>query len=261
MKTLPNESIGFICADLPYGVLDYAADKRIDFAKMWEEFRRILKPCSAVALFASGKFSIELAASNLEWYKYKWIWLKNQPTLFVHAKNRPMSKYEEILIFSNGVIAHEGKSKNRMKYNPQGVKACDFYKANGKNTVCKSGGHSKSDARKKFGSTLHASPSNAIYRRQTMQNFPVDVLKFNVPFNVGRAHPNEKPVDLLEYLIKTYSNEGETVLDCTMGSGSTGVAAVNTGRNFIGYELDEKYFKVADERIQKALREKAQRLF
>ena len=266
MKNLADNSVDFICTDLPYGVMDYDADKKINLAEMWQEFRRILKPCCVVALFASSRFTFELAASNMDWYKYKWVWVKNFATLFIHAKNRPLSKYEEILIFSNGKIQHAGKSNCRMKYNPQGLKSATIIKANGDGTICLRNCKHKGDDRKRFGGVYHKSPSNVKYREQEATNYPSDVLYFNAPHNMNRNHPNEKPVDLLEYLIKTYSNEGETVLDCTMGSGSCGVACVNTNREFIGYELNKKYYDVASERIIKAMEnkyreEKAKALF
>ena len=261
IKKLADSSIDFCLTDLPYGLMSYKQDKKINLAEMWQELKRILKPNGVVALFASGKFTIELAASNLEWYKYKWCWVKNFSTLFIHAKNRPLSRYEEILIFSGGVIAHAGQSENRMKYFPQGLKPAQIVKANGDGTICLRSCTHKGDARKKFGSAYHKSPSNVKYREQDATNYPTDVLYFDAPYNVTRLHPNEKPVPLLEYLIKTYTREGETVLDCTCGSGSCGVACVNTNRNFIGYEIDKKFYDVAAERINKAVFEKSTRLF
>ena len=122
MKNLPDSSVDFVLTDLPYQMIECRWDKKIDIADFWTQIKRILKPQSSAAMFASGKFSFELALSNWDWYKYKWIWVKNSPTCFVHAKNCPMHKYEEILIFSNGVINHESLAPNtRMKYFPQGV--------------------------------------------------------------------------------------------------------------------------------------------
>ena len=126
MAKLPDNSIDFICTDLPYSITDAYWDKGIDLQKFWAEARRILKPCASAAMFASGTFTFELAASNFEQYKYKWIWVKNMVTDFVNAKNRPMRRYEEILLFSNGQVAHVGKSKNRMNYYPQGLVDCNF---------------------------------------------------------------------------------------------------------------------------------------
>lgn len=261
MMKLADNSIDFILSDLPYGLVSYKQDKKINIADMWQQFKRILKPCAVLALFASSRFTIELAASNFEWYKYKWVWIKNYSTLFIHSKNRPMSRYEEILVFSDGVIQHENHATRRMKYFPQGLKSATIIKANGNSTICLKNCKHKGDDRKKFGGVYHKSPSNKIYREQDATNYPSDVLYYDAPYNGKKFHPNEKPVDLLEYLIRTYTQEGEVVLDCTMGSGSTGVACVNTNRNFIGYEIDEKFFSTAESRIEQALREKSQRLF
>ena len=261
MKQLADSSVDFICTDLPYGLMSYKQDKRINLAEMWQEFKRILKPCCVVALFASSRFTIELAASNFEWYKYKFVWVKNFSTNFINAKNRPLSKYEEILIFSSGVCVHANQSDNRMKYYPQGLKKVDTPYRHSGNTICMSSQRHNQNAKNKFGATIHSSPSNVEGYTQQWGNYPNDVLYFDAPYNGKRNHPNEKPIPLLEYLIKTYSEEGETVLDATMGSGSCGVACVNTNRNFIGYELDKKYYDVASERINKAVFEKSTRLF
>ena len=112
MKNLPDSSVDFVLTDLPYQMIECRWDKKIDIADFWTQIKRILKPQSSAAMFASGKFSFELALSNWDWYKYKWIWVKNSPTCFVHAKNCPMHKYEEILIFSNGVINHESLARH-----------------------------------------------------------------------------------------------------------------------------------------------------
>ena len=263
MKRLADSSIDFICTDLPYGMMSYKQDKKINLAEMWQEFKRILKPRCVVALFASSRFTIELAASNLEWYKYKFVWVKNFSTNFINAKNRPMTRYEEILIFSNGVCVHANQSDNRMKYYPQGLKKIDISYRHSGSTICMSSGKHiyNKNAKKEIWSTIHSSPSNVEEYTQQWGNYPNDVLYFDAPYNVGRAHPNEKPIPLLEYLIRTYSDEGEVVLDATCGSGSCGVACVNTNRNFIGYELDKKYYDVASERINKAVFEKSTRLF
>lgn len=239
MKRLPDKSIDFILTDLPYNIMEYDRNKKpLDLNLLWQEFKRVLKPNCAVALFAAQRFTIKLAASNMDWYRYKWCWIKNTTCNFVNAKNRPLSKYEDVLIFSDGCVCHVSKSPNRMKYNPQGLKPCNI-----KHT----------DNHKKFAFAFGSRPSYERIYTQTQTGYPTDVLYFDAPPNAGRFHPNEKPVDLLEYLIKTYTNEGETVLDATMGSGSTGVACVNTSRRFIGFELDEKYFNLAQERIEKAI--------
>ena len=244
MKDIPDNSVDCIISDLPFGITDQSFDKKkFNLVAMWEQFKRILKNYSAVALFASSKFSYELFNSNPKWYKYKWIWLKNYATCFQHAKNQPMHKFEEILIFSDGVIAHESCTNKRMKYFPQGVKKIKpkIFLAKNKSGKCYGAGLNNSHVR-------------------NFVDYPVDVLFFDAHIN-GKSHPNEKPTDLLEYLIKTYTNEGEIVLDATIGSGSTAVAAINTGRKFIGFETDAHYFEVAQRRIAEAQAKKAQELF
>ncbi len=256
MKKLDDQSVDFILTDLPYGIMSYNADKKIDLSAMWEQFKRILKPRCVVALFANSRFTIELAASNFEWYKYKYVWIKNFSTNFVNAKNFPMRLYEEILIFSGGVPVHEGQSDNKMRYYPQGLKPATESKVHGVSTICLSSHRHNQNAKKKFGTTIHTSPSNVKEYTQQLTGYPTDVLCFDAPYNVKRLHPNQKPVPLLEYLIKTYSNEGETVLDATMGSGSTGVACINTNRNFVGYETNPEYYEAAKKRMVQAFNDK-----
>ena len=319
MKKLADNSVDMILTDLPYNLTACKWDLTpIDLPAMWEQFKRILKPqCSAV-LFASGKFTFKLVASNFEQFKYKWIWVKNAPTMFVHAKNAPMRKYEEICVFSDGSINHASCTTRRMKYNPQGVVPCVIAKDKDytdQPSQLREGGRGKTWNRilqrntnradsiigdrpsracgttyeqtatgyptdvlefdepklkdnwerhgrlKAFANTLGKQPSHIDYYIQEQTNYPTDVLNFKVPHDVKKLHPSQKPVDLLEYLIRTYTNEGETVLDATMGSGSTGVAAMNTGRNFIGFELEKKFFDIAQKRITDAQNENLQRLF
>ena len=300
MKHLPDNSIDCILTDLPYNITDCAWDKSIiDLPAMWAQFNRILKPCCSTVLFTSGKFTHKLVASNFDQYKYKWIWAKNAPTGFVHAKNMPMHKFEEILIFSDGSINHPSCTTRRMKYNPQGLVPCEIEKppegkdkpsqlrAGGRGSkwvhnidkvsdVSIQGGKLKGNsdrayhchgdweqrnAKSKFGSVVSERPSHIDYYIQEQTGYPTDILFFNVVPATKKLHPTQKPVDLLEYLIKTYTNEGETVLDATMGSGSTGVAAVNTGRNFIGLELDTKFYDIACKRIAEAQAKREQSLF
>ena len=174
MKDLPDNSVDCIISDLPYGITDQKFDKKkFNLVAMWEQFKRILKPYSAVALFASAKFSYELFNSNPTWYKYKWIWIKNHATCFQHAKNAPMHKFEEILIFSDGVVNHESLTKKRMKYFPQGV----------------------TDLEKTKIKTRKQTPEGVYHGLLkphciTQTNFPNDVLFFD---KCGKNHPNEKP--------------------------------------------------------------------
>ncbi len=246
MKNIPDGAVEFILTDLPYGITDLKYDKKkMCLEEMWTQFKRIIKPCSVIALFGSARFSYELYNSNPAWYKYKWIWVKNMVTGFAHAKNAPMRKFEEILIFSNGSIQHSSLTVKRMKYFPQGIKFLEkgYFR------------HKK----KLPDSVYNHKLLKPYYQKQT--NYPTDVLFYDTPCRINRPHPNAKPVDLLEYLIRTYTNEGELVLDCCMGSGSTGVAAINTGRKFIGYELDKNYFEIANKRITEAFQKKSEGLF
>ena len=202
---------------------------------MWDKVNKLIKDNGAIAFFGSEPFSTKLRMSNIENYKYDWKWIKNRPTGFVHANNKPMKKYEDIIMFSNGVVNHKSKSKNnRMEYNPIGVR-------DGENKIILPTRHGN----------LLQNYSNQIgkeYKSKT--GYPNDILEFNCVKNQNRYHPTQKPTDLLEYLIKTYTNEENLVLDFTMGSGSTGVAALNTNRKFIGIELDENYFNIAKKRIE-----------
>lgn len=267
MKRLADGSVDMILTDLPYNLTACKWDLTpIDLAAMWQQFRRVLKPCCSAVLFASGKFTYKLISSNFEQFKYKWFWIKNTPTMFVQAKNAPMRKVEEIVVFSDGAITHPTVTKRRMKYNPQGLKPCSIVKDNdGKDRLSqlREGKRGAMWAKTGKNATLtqihNIHPENTYVQEHT--GYPADVLDFNALPNSGRFHPTQKPVDLLEYLIKTYTNEGEKVLDATMGSGSTGVACVNTNRNFVGFELDEKFFNVAERRIAEARNLREQNLF
>ena len=264
MKRLDDNSIDFVCTDLPFNITACDWDKMIDLQAFWKEVKRILKPQSSAAMFASGKFSYELINSNHDWYKYKWIWVKNKSTCFVHAKNRPMSRYEEILIFSNGVVNHESLSPNtRMKYNPQGVVEIAPQTRKWKEDSGvqlrnhrKAGGLTRFNAKNKFGGTYGERPSHVDIYTSTKTGYPSDVLYFDTVSNVGRLNATQKPVDLLEYLIRTYTNEGEIVLDATIGSGSTAVACINTIRHFIGFELDKNSYEAAQKRISEIFEKK-----
>ena len=267
MKRISDGSVDMILTDLPYNLTACKWDLTpIDIAALWEQFKRILKPCCSAVMFASGKFTYKLVSSNFDWYKYKWIWVKNTPTMFVQAKNAPMRKFEEILVFSDGAITHPTVTKRRMKYNPQGLIPCEILKNNdGKDQLSQLRPGKRGKTWTKTGENATHTQIHNLHPEntytQTHTGYPSDVLKFKTLANDGRFHPTQKPTDLLEYLIRTYTNEGETVLDATMGSGSTGVAAVNTNRDFIGFELDENFFKVAQKRISEAVAQKEQSLF
>ena len=227
MKQIESQSIDCVICDLPYGETAMDWDKIIDFNQLWEEYNRILKPNSNIVLFCSGEFTFKLYSSNPKQYKYKLVWKKNVPTGMSSAKYRPMKYYEEILIFQKGRGCYNPQMKERI-----GVgKACYNYEH-----YCGDNNHIALDKVKKR------------YDPNKVQ--PSDVLEFNVvPNRKGKLHPTQKPIELLEWLVATYSNEGDLVLDNCMGSGSTGVACKNLNRKFIGIELDERYFNIAKKRI------------
>ena len=223
MKDIPNKSIDMVLCDLPYGTTRNKWDSVIPLDKLWKQYERIIKDNGAIVLFSQMPFSAELVHSNLKLFKYEWIWQKDNGTGFLNAKKMPLKIHENILVFY----------KKLPLYNPQMRTGFKPYK-------CKQGRHSTNYGAYEQG---HITESNG-------ERYPIDIIEFKKDSGL---HPTQKPVALLEYLIKTYTNEGETVLDNCMGSGSTGVACVNTNRNFIGYELDEKYFDIAEKRINEAM--------
>ena len=230
MKDIPDGSIDMILCDLPYGTTACKWDTIIPFEPLWEQYKRIIKDNGAIVLTASQPFTSKLVMSNLKMFKYEWVWFKNVPTGMAQSKYQPMKYHENILIFSNGTTIFNKQMEER-----EGVgKACYNYEH-----YCGENNHVKMNKVKKFYNAKLVNPST--------------VLLFNVaPNRKDKLHPTQKPVKLLEYLIKTYTNEGELVLDNCMGSGSTGVACINTNRNFIGIELDENYFNIAKDRINAA---------
>lgn len=226
MKDIPDGSVDLILCDLPYGRTQNRWDKVIPFEPLWEQYKRIIKENGCIALFAQPPFDKALGASNPKMFRYEWIWEKSRATGHLNSKKMPMRAHENILIFY----------KKAPTYNPQGVKR----KATP--TVRKGG--------KGNGTNYGKSDKDAL---QEFENFPRDVLRFA---SLGEsAHSTQKPVLLLEYLVKTYTNAGDVVLDNCMGSGSTGVACVNTGRSFIGIELEQNFFDLAVLRIGKAMEE------
>ena len=219
MRVIPDKSVDMILCDLPYGTTRNKWDSIIPLEELWEHYERIIKDNGAIALFAQTPFDKVLGSSNLKLLRYEWIWKKTKATGHLNAKKMPLKEHENILIFY----------KNLPRYNPQGLIKKDIPtirrgRNNGSNY-----GESSKDATQEY------------------ENYPKSVLEFA---SVGKTvHPTQKPVALLEYLIKTYTNEGELVLDNCMGSGSTGVACLNTNRKFMGIELDENYYNIACNRI------------
>ena len=226
MKDIPDASVDLILCDLPYGTTRNKWDSVIPFPPLWAHYHRVCKPSAAIVLTAGQPFSSALVMSNPDAFKYQWTWVKTKITGVLNAKRMPVRKHEQVLVFSRG----------QTTYNAQGLRC--------KGTVTKQGGNSDN----------YGERSAAEYV-QEWTNWPRDVLE--VASEGKPVHPTQKPVALMEYLIRTYTDEGDTVLDNCMGSGTTGVACVNLGRRFIGIEKDERYFQIAKERIEKAREEKS----
>ena len=243
MAKLPDASIDALITDPPYGTTACKWDSVIPFEPMWAQLKRIIKPRGAIVLFGSQPFTSALIMSNVEWFKYCWVWEKSRASGHVHAKNKPMKKHEDIAVFSPGVTLHKGQTENRMDYYPQGV-------LDTKRVHFRPSGN-KQDS----GTVMTHRQSHRQSRIVRGENYPDTILNFPVIHNGDTVHPTQKPVKLMEYLIKTYTLEGETVLDFTMGSGSTIVAAKNTGRKGIGIELDPGYFDIAQKRVAAAVRQ------
>lgn len=226
MKQIPDGSVDAVITDPPYGTTQCKWDSVIDFGLMWEQLNRVIKPNGAVVLFGSEPFSSALRMSNIKNYRYDLIWNKIRAAGFLNANRMPLKQHENISLFY----------KKQPTYNPQKYidKPYDKTKYNGR--------HMKENVLGSYVSKI--SKNNG-------ERFPKSILKFSQNWSrQQQIHPTQKPVPLMEYLIKTYTNENETVLDFTMGSGSTGVACVNTNRNFIGIEMDDNYFNIASERIE-----------
>lgn len=230
MKDIPDKSVDMILCDLPYGTTECKWDRFVDNRLMWEHYNRILKESGNIILFASQPFTTKLIESNPKMFRYEIIWIKTRPTGFANANYRPMKKHENILVFTKASTSTAGN--NHATYNPQGLIECERKVKRTSRGYQGERQNSKDEYVSKF------------------TNYPTSIVEF--PSEGKTVHPTQKPVDLLKYLIKTYSNGGETVLDNCMGSGSTGVACVNTNRKFIGIELDESYFNIAKERIENA---------
>lgn len=236
MRGIPDGAVDLVLCDLPYGTTGSKWDSVIPADELWKAYRRVLKKTGVICLFGTEPFATYMRYSAMDLYKYDWIWHKTTTTGFAHARNMPLRDFENIMVFSGAPIGHKSKlGDRRMKYNPQGLEKC----------------HRK-DASHKTSTILHsatfANTEDKYYIREET-GFPRMVLEFPKNQKDTVYHVNAKPVPLLEYLIKTYSDEGDLVLDNCMGGGSTGIACVNTNRNFIGMELDKGYFEIAKKRI------------
>lgn len=234
MKRIPDGSVDMVLTDLPYGITAASFDVRIPFEPMWEQFKRVTKRNAAIVLFSQMPFGSDLIQSNKKMFRYEWIWEKRVAVGFYNANKMPLRCHENILVFYQQLPT----------YNPQFSQG-EAYKRN----------------QKLIRQTVYQQ-TERVPTKNDGRRYPRDVQKFATDYGKRRLfHPTEKPTDLLEYLIKTYTNEGETVLDATMGSGSTGVACINTGRKFIGFETEKKYFDIAKKRIDDAIAKKEQSLF
>jgi DNA modification methylase len=245
MKKIPDGSVDMILCDLPYEVLNKGNknaswDRLLPFDQLWEQYNRIIKDNGAIVLFAQGMFTAQLMMSNPDMWRYNLIWDKMFVSGFLNAKKMPMRSHEDILVFY----------KSLPTYNPQMTTGKPLHS---KGTSYKS---------KEFANNCYGDMKVAGDERcGSTEKYPTSIVRFQKPHPSCAVHPTQKSVELCEWLIKTYTNEGETILDNCMGSGTTGVAAINTDRNFIGIELTEKYFKIAEERIDSAVEDKRCQLF
>lgn len=229
MKQIETGSVDAIITDPPYGTTACKWDSVIDFGLMWEQLNRVIKPNGAIVLFGSEPFSSALRMSNINNYKYDWIWKKTRSTGNLNAKRMPLKAHEVVSVFNC-----------KGYYYPQKTKAPEHL-IDRRKTI--------NNSKIKAGGGFNGSKEYInIRKKDDGTRYPTSIQKFKNPNN-NSLHPTQKPIPLMEYLIKTYTNENETVLDFTMGSGSTGVACKNTNRNFIGIEQDDKYFEIAKKRI------------
>ena len=228
MSVIPDGSVDMILCDLPYGTTACKWDTVIPFEPLWAHYKRIAKRNAAIVLTASQPFTAALIASNFRDFRYCWVWDKRVASNSQLAKFQPLKVHEDVCVFSS--VTH--------KYSPQGLVDCSIVRSN--KSRDKGVGHISSGAKR----------AEFV---QTQTGYPKSIFNF-APHNSNKAHPTQKPVALMEYLIRTYTQQGETVLDNCMGSGTTGAACVNTGRNFIGIERDEKYFQIAADRIAESQR-------
>ena len=234
MKEIPDNSIDCVITDPPYGTTKLPWDSVINLTDLWKELNRITTIHAPIVLFSAQPFTTVLCSSNLENLKYTLVWQKTKSANFNQAPNMPLKKHEDICVFSKGVIGHKVQTNKRMTYNPQGIESCDMFVQR---------------------PSLDNDPYN--YQRengivkgynQTTTNYPSSVLTYGSEHNP--KHPTQKPLDLMDWLVNTYSNPGETVLDFTMGSGSTIVSAIQNDRKSIGIELDKTYFNLAKSRVE-----------
>lgn len=231
MNEIPDGSIDMVLCDLPYGTTDCKWDSIIPFEPLWNQYNRVIKQNGAIVLFAAQPFTTKLINSNMKQYRYNWYWKKNNKTGFTFAKYQPMRCIEDICVFY----------KQAPAYNPQGIIEIKEAKRHKKRFIAED--------------TIYKTSSLQNEYTQKFKNYPTHLLEYANEARNGRnrLHPTQKPVALLEYLVKTYTKPGEVVMDNCMGSGSTGVACVNSERRFIGMEKEQKYYEIAKQRINDAV--------
>lgn len=232
MRMIPDQSVDLIFTDLPYGTTKNAWDNILPYDELWEEYKRVLKPRGVVVLFAQNLFASDLTQSNREWFRYKWIWVKDRPSNFLNAKRMPLFDFEELLVFY----------QKSPIYNPQFFEGKPLHGMGNKYKE----GKLKNNNYGEFNSGKNPSAS----RKGDRKKYPRTTLHFSKPH--PPIHPTQKPVDLAEYIIRTYTSEGDIVLDSCVGAGTIPIACVNTDRIFVGFETDEKYYQMANERIKHA---------
>ena len=237
MKRIPDGSVDAVIADPPYGTTSCAWDSVIPLEPLWNEFRRVIKPTGIIALFATQPFTTLLIASNMKDYRYNWIWEKDSPNGFLNANYAPLKITEDICVFAPYTTIGS-LSKNPIKYNPQGVREVNRRKRNNPNSVYRA-----SQGYAVGGNKLN---SDSEYT-QRYEGYPNNILRF--PHDKGAIHPTQKPVDLIRYLVLTYTDVGGVVLDSCMGSGTTAIACLKEHRHFLGFELNKEYFDIAQRRI------------
>jgi len=227
MRDIPDQSIDMILCDLPYGTTACKWDSVIPFEPLWNQYKRIIKPAAAIVLTTAQPFTSQLVMSCPDWFKYEWVWDKIKGTGFLNAKKQPMRNHENICVFY----------KNQCTYNPQ-----------------KTYGHvlKKSFRKKELQTDVYGQMNND-YMYESAERYPRSIQVFSMDTQNSSLHPTQKPVALFEYLIKTYTNEGETVLDSCIGSGTTAVACIRSKRHFMGFEIEKAYFDIASKRIKEEL--------
>lgn len=222
LKEIPDKSVDLIVTDPPYGTTRNSWDRVVDLAALWDRINRVIKPDGAVLIFSSQPFTTTLNYSCLKKFRYEWIWVKNTPAGFQLANKRPLKKHEIISVFY----------EKQPTYHPQGLEP-----------------YGRINRRQRTGSNWREMKSDCYVQKFT--NYPTQLLE--IPSDKEKLHPTQKPIALIEYMIKTYSNPGDVVLDPFMGSGTTAVACIRTGRNYIGYELSAEYCQIAEKRIADAI--------